>query len=160
MMTIPMADEIRVPTVPVEVRLTLCDGQTLAATVHLGSSSPFHEGSETLDEFFNADDRLFLPVHETGGKPMLVGRRAIVAALAPPESPLLSRLPGRVAENIYFLRLHLETGGVVEGTLLANLPSEHSRVSDAFNQADEFVPIEGPDFVALVCKNRVTRIEF
>jgi len=159
MMTKPMTDDIRVPTVPVLVDFALSDGASLSATIHLSNNSSFHDGSETLDEFFNAE-RLFLPVHETGGRPMLVGRRAIVAAMAPPEAPLLSRLPGRVPENIYFVKVHLETGGVVEGTLLANLPSEHSRVSDAFNQGEEFVPIEGPDFVALVCKNRVTRIEF
>jgi hypothetical protein len=153
-----MADDIRVPTVPVEVEFTLSDGETLPATIHLANDSSFHEGSETLDEFFNAD-RLFLPVHGAGGKPMLVGRRAIVAAKAPPAAPLLSRLPGRVPEAIYFLKVHLETGGVLEGTLLTNLRMGHSRVSDAFNEADEFVPIEGSDFVAFVCKNRVTRIE-
>ncbi len=153
-----MADDIRVPTVPVSIEFILSDGATLEATIHLSSMSSFHDGSETLDEFFNAA-RLFLPVHGAGGKPMLVGRRAIVAAKASPAAPLLSRLPGRVPEVIYFLKLHLETGGVVEGTLLANLPAVHSRVSDAFNQADEFVPIEGADFVAFVCKDRVTRIE-
>ena len=120
--------------------------------------SPFHDGSETLDEFFNAP-RLFLPVHGEDGRPALVGRQAIVAAKAPRSAPLISRLPGRVPEAIYFLKLHLETGQILEGTLLASLPSVSSRVSDAFNQSEEFVPIEGAEWVAFARKERITRIE-
>jgi hypothetical protein len=152
-------DDIRVPTVPVEIEFLLSDGASFRATIHLSSLSPFHDGSETLDEFFNAP-RLFLPVHGADGKPILIGRRAIVTAKAPSSSPLQSRLPDRVPEAIYFLKVYLETGGVIEGTLMANLPTVSSRVSDAFNQAEEFVPMEGADFVVFVCKDRVTRIQF
>jgi len=151
-------DDIRVPTVPVEVEFLLSDGARLSATIHLSSTSPFHDGAETLDEFFNAR-RLFLPVHATDGKPFLVGRGAIVTATAPPSAPLVSRLPGRVPGAIYFLKLHLETGDLAEGTLLASLPSQSSRVSDAFNQEEEFVPIESGDAVVFVRKDRIARIE-
>ena len=153
-----MADDIRVPTVPVQVDLLLADGGTLGVTIHLSSSSPFHEGSETLDEFFNAP-RSFLPVRDSRGLTQLVGRRAIVTATAPASAPLLSRLPGRVPEAIFFLKLHLETGTVIEGTLLTSLPTATSRVSDAFNQAEEFLPVEIADAVAFVRKDRVVRAE-
>ena len=151
-------DDIRVPTVPVAVEFLLSDGARLAATIHLSSTSPFHDGAETLDEFFNAR-RLFLPVH-SAGKPVLVGRGAIVTASAPPGAPLVSRLPGRVPGAIYFLRLHLENGEIAEGTLLASLRTESSRVSDAFNQEEEFVPIEGAESVMFVRKDRIAWIEF
>jgi len=151
-------DDIRVPTVPVEVGFLLCDGARLSATIHLSSTSPFHDGAETLDEFFNAGRR-FLPVHGRDGRPMLVGRGAIVTATAPPSAPLLSRLPGRVPGAIYFVKIYLETGDAVEGTVLASLPSESSRVSDAFNQEEEFVPLEGEESVVFVRKDRIARIE-
>ena len=153
-----MADDVRVPTVPVDVEFLLADGATLRATIHLSSMSPFHDGSETLDEFFNAHRR-FLPVHDAGGKPQLVGRGAIVSATASVSAPLLSRLPGRVPEAIFFLKLHLDTGTVIEGTLLANLPSASSRLSDAFNQAEEFLTVESSDSVAFVRKDRIVRAE-
>jgi len=152
------SDDIRVPTVLVAVEFLLSDGARLAATIHLSSTSPFHEGAETLDEFFNAP-RLFFPVL-AAGKTVLVGRRSIVAATAPSSAPLVSRLPGRVPGAIYFLRLHLENGDVAEGTLLASLRTESSRVSDALNQAEEFVPIEAADAVTFVRKDRIARIEF
>jgi hypothetical protein len=151
-------DEIRVPTVPVAVEFLLSDGARISATIHLSSTSPFHDGAETLDEFFNAP-RLFLPVR-SGGSTILVGRAAIVTVSAPPSAPLVSRLPGRVPGAIYFVRLHLENGDVAEGTLLATLRTESSRVSDAFNQGEEFVPIEVPEFVVFVRKDRIARIEF
>ena len=153
-----MPDDIRVPTVPVSVEFLLSDGARLTATIHLSSTSPFHEGAETLDEFFNAR-RLFLPVHAADGRLVLVGRGAIVTAAAPPSAPLVSRLPGRVPGAIYFLRLHLENGEVAEGTLLASLPPESSRVSDALNQEEEFLPIESTETVTFVRKDRIARIE-
>jgi hypothetical protein len=152
-------EDIRVPTVPVGVRFLLTDGASVAATIHLSSTSPFHDGAETLDEFFNAR-RLFLPVHGSDGRPLLVGRAAIVTATAPASAPLVSRLPGRVPGAIYFVKLHLENGAVAEGTLLASLPPESSRVSDAFNQEEEFVPIEAEESVVFVRKGRIARIEF
>lgn len=153
-----MPDDIRVPTVPVEVDLLLSDGAAPRVTIHLSSSSAFHDGSETLDEFFNAPRR-FIPVHESGGRTILVGRRAIVSATAPASAPLLSRLPGRVPEAIFFLKLHLETGAILEGTLLANLPTAAARVSDAFNMAEEFLPLESSDAVTFVRKDRIVRAE-
>ncbi len=42
-------DDIRVPMVPVAVEFLLSDGARLAGTIHLSSTSPFHEGAETLD---------------------------------------------------------------------------------------------------------------
>jgi len=153
-----MADDVRVPTVPVDVELLLADGATIRATIHLSSASSFHDGSETLDEFFNASRR-FLPVRGADGKTQLVGRGTIVSATAPASAPLLSRLPGRVPEAIFFLKLHLETGAVLEGTLLASLPTVMSRVSDAFNQPEEFLPIESADSVAFVRKDRIVRAE-
>ena len=153
-----MADDIRVPTVPVDIDLLLADGTATRVTIHLSSSSPFHDGSETLDEFFNAPRR-FIPVHESGGRALLVGRNAIVSATAAASVPLLTRLPGRVPEAIFFLKLHLETGTVVEGTLLANLPPASSRLSDAFNQAEEFLPVESADTVTFVRKDRIVQAE-
>jgi len=153
-----MPDDIRVPTVPVEVDLLMADGAAAHVTIHLSSSSPFHEGSETLDEFFNAP-RGFLPVRDPSGRTQLVGRRAIVSATASASAPLLSRLPGRVPEAIFFLKLHLETGAMIEGTLLASLPKATSRISDAFNMPEEFLPIESEDTVAFVRKDRIVRAE-
>jgi hypothetical protein len=145
--------------VPVDVEFLLSDGARLTATIHLSSTSPFHDGAETLDEFFNASRR-FLPVHAADGRPVFVGRRAIVTAAAPPAAPLVSRLPGRVPGAVYFLRIHLENGAIAEGALLASLPPESSRVSDALNQEEEFLPIESTEAVVFVRKDRIARIEF
>jgi len=153
-----MPDDIRVPTVPVDVDLLLSDGTAARVTIHLSSSSPFHDGSETLDEFFDAP-RGFLPVRDSDGRTQLIGRHAIVTATAPASAPLLSRLPGRVLDTIFFLKLHLDTGEVLEGTLVANLPTAAARVSDAFNMVEEFLPLESSDTVTFVRKDRIVRAE-
>ncbi len=150
-------DEIRVPILPLEVDFTVSDGSRLEGTVFLAPNSPRHDGPETLDEFLNAA-RSFLPVR-SGGSFLLLGSDSILVAKASPEAPLLSRLPGHVIANVYVVRVYLENGACVEGALSSNLPAGSSRVSDAFNQAGRFVPIESSDAVYLVRKDRVTRIE-
>jgi len=150
-------DEIRVPILPLEVDFTVSDGSRLETTIFLAPNSPRHDGPETLDEFLNAA-RSFLPVR-SGGSFLLLGSDAILVAKASPQAPLLSRLPGHVIANVYVVRVYLENGTCVAGALSSNLPPESSRVSDAFNQAGRFVPIECSDAVYLVRTDRVTRIE-
>jgi hypothetical protein len=150
-------EELQVPIAPYEVEFTISDGSRLEGTIFLSLNSPLHDGPETLDEFFNSS-RSFLPVRSAGAF-LLLGADSILLAKAPAEAPLLSRLPGRVVANVYLVRLRLDNGIELEGTLSSNLPPELSRASDAFNQPGNFLPIESSEAVYLVRKDRVTRVE-
>ena len=153
------SDDIRVPTLPLEVSIALADGRREDVTLFLSSTSPFHEGPETLDEFLE-EHRRFIAVRPRDGKSFLLGIDGILYLSAPSSAPILSRLPGRVSSTINLVRVRLEEGDEIEGTLLANLPADLSRVSDAFNQPEAFIPIESGDRVVYVKKSRVTRVEF
>jgi hypothetical protein len=152
-------DDIRIPTLPVEVAVRTSRGDSRRVTIFLSRTSSFHEGPETLDEFLNAP-RPFLPAQSADGLSYLVGREAVVCVSASSSAPVLSKMPGRVASSIHFVRLLLEDGTEVEGTMAANLPLAHSRVSDAFNQADTFVPIESADLVIYVRRSKIAEVRF
>ena len=153
------SDDIRVPTLPLEVSIALADGRREEATLFLSNTSSFHEGPETLDEFLE-EGRRFIAVRPREGKSYLLGIDGILYVSAPSSAPILSRLPGRVSSSINFVRVRMEGGEEIEGALLANLPAEASRVSDAFNQRESFIPVESGDRVVYVRKSRVTRVEF
>ena len=70
------ADQIRVPTVPVEAVILLADGARQEVCVFLANASPFHEGPETLDEFLNSA-RPFLPARAADGRAHLIGTHGI-----------------------------------------------------------------------------------
>ena len=153
------ADQIRVPTVPVEAVILLADGARQEVCVFLANASPFHEGPETLDEFLNSA-RPFLPARAADGRAHLIGTHGILTVSVDPKVPMLSRLPGRVVSTIDFVTLHLRDGSRLEGTLLANLPSDLARVSDAFNAEGAFIPIETGGRVSYVQKTYIAWIEF
>src|SRR5690349_15309960 len=150
-------EEMRVPIAPIEVEFTVSDGSVFEGTIFLSLNSPLHDGPETLDEFFNSP-RSFLPVRAKTGF-LLLGADSILMARADAGTPLLSRLPGRAVGSVFLVRLRLENGAEVEGTLASNLPPELSRASDAFNHSETFLPIETSEAVFLVRKDRVTRVE-
>lgn len=153
------SEDIRVPTVAVEVSITLADGRCEEVTVFLSSTSSFHDGPETLDEFLESR-RKFFAVKPREGRAYLMGIDGIVSLAASASAPILSRLPGRVSSSINFVRVRVEDGSEIEGTLLANLPPDLSRVSDVFNQPEGFIPIEAGERIVYVRKARVTRVEF
>jgi hypothetical protein len=153
------SDDIRVPTLSLEVSIALTDGRREEVTIFLSSASSFHDGPETLDEFLE-EGRRFIAVRPREGKSYLLGIEGILYVSAPSSAPILSRLPGRVSSSINFVRVKMEGGEEIEGTLLANLPAEASRVSDAFNQPESFIPVESGECVVYVRKSRVTRVDF
>ena len=151
-------EEIHLPTFPVAVDLLLADGVRLPATVFLSATSPHHDGPETLEEFFE-QSRPFLPARASDGRAFLVGVGTILAVFAPADSPLRSRLAGRSPSSINLIKVRLEDGSEIEGTLLSSPPSARSRLSDVFNQPGGFIPLEHSGGIVFLNKSRLATVE-
>lgn len=149
------SETYRLPTAPIEVKLTLSGGRTEEAVFFLSPLSDSHSGPETLDEFLNKDRAFLAARSKESGRNFLVNRLAIVSVEASADAPLLSRREEIVATAIDLVRLELTAGAPLEGTLLVVGPPESSRVSDFFNLKETFVPLEMGERVVFVNKEHV-----
>jgi hypothetical protein len=155
-----VTESYRVPTLSVDVTLLLSDGRREEVSLFLSTLSPHHPGSETLDEFFNAE-RQFLPVRSrTRDRSFLVNRDEVLLAEVPSDAPALFRTEGWVSSSVDFVRLELESGVAVEGTLAMALPSETPRISDFFNLKESFLVVELGDKMVYANKRRIISVAF
>ncbi len=152
------SETYRVPTTPVEVKLTLCDGRSEETVFFLATSSQMHHGPESLEEFLN-EDRAFIAARSlSSDRHILVNRQAIVVVEAAAEVLRPGRIEDAVASSIDLLRVETSAGLVVEGTLLLVAPPTHARISDFFNLNDAFLPLEIGERVLFVNKHHVIAV--
>ena len=140
----------RTPTRPLDVRISIEGGRTEEVTLYLALVSETHAGAETLDEALNRD-RDFIPVRsKESGETYLVRRGALRSVTVGDGEPdVLPHEESPVCVDL--VRLELEGGESLEGTLATVLPPDKPRLSDYFNTRESmFVPLaveEGVTFV-------------
>lgn len=150
----------RIPTRAVDVELSIAGGRTEEVTLYLSTLSKTHAGPETVEETLNRG-RDFLPVRirETD-QTVLVRRGAILTVtvgndegdVAPPEETLAS---------VDLVRLELDGGETIEGTLATVSPSERPRLSDYFNFSKvKFVPLAVDEGVIYVNREFIAIVRF
>lgn len=140
----------RTPTRPVDVELGIAGGRSEPVTLYLSPMSETRAGPETLEEALNRE-RDFLPVRARESDQMfLVRRRAIrTVTIADDEPDVLPWDEGLASVDL--VRLELDGGEIIEGTLATVLPPDRPRLSDFFNfDKSTFIPLavdEGVTFV-------------
>ncbi len=150
------SSDYRLPTHPVDAKLVLSDGREEQVTLFLRPAAPTHSGPESLDEFLNGSRR-FLPVKsQDSGQSFLVQRDSIQRVEVDENAPVLSHMSSELATSIDLVRIEMTDALVVEGTLTSFLPPEKNRISDFFNMAETFIPIEVEEGVTYVNKSYVT----
>lgn len=146
----------RTPTRPVDVELVLERGRSLPVTLFLSELAETHSGPETMAETLNRN-RAFLPARARGeGETCLVRRSAIRMVLVPLE------VADRVgveegADYVDFVRVELESGESLSGTIKTVLPPDKARLSDYFNYTDsQFLAIAVESGVAYVNRDFIS----
>jgi hypothetical protein len=155
-----MPDPYRVPTRPVDARLVLQEGPAEDVTLFLPTVSKTHSGPETMDEFVNSDRRFFPVKSRDSGRSFLVSRNAILMLEVGTDAPMLFKMEGQIASSVELVRLELDSGLAVEGSVRVITPPEKARLSDFFNQEDKFVPVETAERVTYVNKDHVVCVRF
>jgi len=140
----------RTPTRAVDVRISLVGGRCEEVTLYLALLAETHAGPETLDEALNRD-RDFIPVSSKEMEHAFLVRRGAVRTVSIPDGhpEILHHEESPTCVDI--VRLELEGGETLEGTLATVLPPERPRLSDYFNSGEtKFIPLaveEGVTFV-------------
>ena len=146
----------RTPTRAVDVELSITGGRTEKVTLYLSTVSETHAGAETVDEALNRG-RDFLPVcaRETG-QTFLVRRSAIrTVTIGDDKGDVLPHEESLASVDL--VRLELDGGELIEGTLATVLPPERPRLSDYFNLSKvTFVPLAVDEGVIYVNRDFIS----
>ncbi len=148
--------EFRVPVHPVKARLLLGGGRSEDVTLFLGAQSRTRRGPESLDEFLN-HPRMFLPVTSCAkGESVLINRLSILGVEVSADAPVLFRMEEIPAVHFDLVRIEMEDGNSLEGTLPSIVPSNKPRLSDYFNSESQcFIPLEVGGGVTYLNKHRL-----
>jgi hypothetical protein len=145
------SDQLRVPTLPVQVALVLVGGRRETVMLYLSAGSPTHDGPETLQEFLNRSGA-FLPVRLASGDSAMIARDALLEVVAARDS---APSTGTGIPNVDIVRVQLREGPEIEGVVRHVDPGAASRLSDHFNHAERFFAVESGDEIHFVNKHHV-----
>jgi hypothetical protein len=141
------------PTLERPVVIVLAGGEEARVTLYLASLSSRHAGPETLEEFLNAPAR-FVAVRYPNGGHALVRRDAVLLVRAAAESRSavddLASLP-----SIDLVHVRLDGGAELDGVLQRVDSAPRTRLSDYFNDAPRFFPLEVSGGLVYVNKDHV-----
>jgi len=150
----------RTPTRAVDVELSITGSRVEEVTLYLSTLSETHAGPETVDEALNRV-RDFLPVRirETD-QTVLVFRGAIrTVTVGDDEGDVLPHEESLASVDL--VRLELDGGETIEGTLATVLPPERPRLSDYFNFSKaKFVPLAVDEGVIFVNRDFISIVRF
>lgn len=146
-------EELRVPTIPVEVTLILQHPNREDVTLYLAPGAKRHEGPESLIELLNRAGP-FIPCKLSSGESAMASRDAIRCVIAAPDAGVYEE-PGVPALDM--VRVQIRDFQEIEG-VVRHVDPEDRRLSDHFNNADRFFAIASGGSVYYVNKQHVVFI--
>lgn len=150
----------RTPTRAVEAELSITGGRTEEVTLFLSTLSETHDGPETMEEALN-HDRDFVPVRARDTEQTFLVRRSAIrtVTIGDDEPEVIAHEQSLAAVDL--VRLELDGGEMIEGTLATVSPPEKSRLSDFFNYSKAmFVPVAVDDGVTYVNRNSISIVSW
>jgi hypothetical protein len=148
----------KIPKWRTRVDVQMPNGQVFAVAVYLSENATDHTGPERLSELLNRSQD-FIPAFDLErDQTLFLCRRnlSVVRALLDIEADPDEQhtLPEEVS-----IRVVVQGGRDVEGTLTYVRPDGRDRVIDFLNEPPMFFPVLEKDRVALVNKQHVIRVE-
>ena len=146
----------RTPTRAVDAQLTIGGGRREAVTLYLSTLSQTHDGPEMMEETLNRP-RAFVPVRSRETEQtFLVRRSAIRMVEVGSDDPDVTRSEASPS-FVDLVRIQLDGGEEVEGTLTTILPPDKARLSDFFNTTDTlFIALAVEDGVIYVNRDYIS----
>lgn len=165
-----MPERYQVPKNEASGRAVLADGTTADLKLYLSDRAEHHAGRERPSDLLNGEEP-FVPVDLSGTGFVLLHRAAVLlltVRLADEQvedladgAELLQEEDASLpdgAERVD-VRVALEEGTTVDGTMTYLMPPGERRLQDFLNQSPRFVPLRQDDRIHLVNTERVVRVD-
>jgi len=158
-----VSDEYRVPKNQVSARVVLPHRPEEQLTLFLGERAERHSGPERPSDLLNGDSR-FIPVEFSESGFALLRRASVLLMVVRPADELLSDdgredptgpESGGSGARRRGVRLVMDDGTEVGGTVEYVMPPGESRLQDFLNEADAFIRVRDGDRVQLVNTARI-----
>jgi hypothetical protein len=150
------AGEFKVPTVALSAEAVLADGRRFRGRIFLPTAAHDHAGSMRAEEWMNEAADFFPFLHDDASSPVLLNKREVVALSVPASADRDTTLEGMPLPQ---RRLALECGARrFEGTIVIDMPENHSRVVDYLNRPGAFLTLRDGERHHLIAKARITRV--
>jgi hypothetical protein len=149
-------DDLRVPTVPLEVEVRYFDERPMSGRIFLPANAQRHDGPMRPDEWINQSNPFF-PFLENGTvRPVILNKRYVVVLSATKWEDEAERIEEiGVARKVLVECGKLRLAGVVH----VNMPEEQSRLLDWVNRPEHFLLLREGQLWHIVQKNRITSLQ-
>jgi len=149
--------DLRVPTIALPAEVLTVDGRSVAGRIFVPAAAHTHDGAMRAEEWMNEPGEFFPFLPDDSGEPVLLNRQEILVLTVPAHADAGGVLEGAPMPERSVV---IECGGRrLGGTLLIDMPEEHSRVLDYLNRPGRFVTLRDGVRHHLVQKNRITRVQ-
>lgn len=162
-----MTEEYRVPRPSVSATVAVEGGAPRTVRLYLRDRSETHAGPDRPLDLLNGSRR-FLPVEDPDEGFTLLRRASILVLSVPADAEragepgdaedLAARDPEMAGACRREVRVRMEGGTEVQGTVVYVLPEGERRLQDYFNRCPDFVRLWDGDTVRLVNARRILRI--
>lgn len=149
--------ELRVPTVPVLAELLCADGRRFHGRIFLPSAASTHSGATRAAEWMNEPSRFFPFLPDGSSAPVLMNKREILVLSVEATADAGDAADEETGSPIRQVAIEAESERL-DGSLLIEMPENHTRVLDYLNSSEMFVALRAGHQHHLVQKERITRV--
>lgn len=163
-----MPERYQVPKYEVPARVVLADGTEAELSLYVSERAEHHAGRERPSDLLNGDEAFF-PARLSDEGFVLVRRTSVLVMtvrledeLVPGASDgadLLRDEPEVEGVERHDVRVVMDQGTVVEGTVTYLMPPGERRLQDFLNQASRFMTVKDGGRLQLVNASRIARVE-
>jgi hypothetical protein len=149
--------DLRVPTIALPAEVVTVDGRTAKGRIFVPAAAYRHAGAMRAEEWMNEDVDFFPFLPDSSQEPELLNRHEILVLTVPAHADAGAEAEGtRLPERSVVVDLR---GRRLSGTLVIDMPEEHSRVLDYLNRPGRFLTLRDGLKHHLIQKDRITRVQ-
>lgn len=165
-----MTEPYEVPKHEINAELILPGVEPRRIRLFLAERAERHSGRERPSDLLTVSEASFFAIREPEGDVALVRRDAVVVLSVPASAEagperVLQPAGGEADASsdvalVETVRVQMEDGREVEGTIREMMPTGERRILDYLNRADPFVPLRDGDTIRFVNRARISCVTF
>lgn len=142
--------------VVLQAEVECADGRKFVGRIFIPAASPKHSGPTRSEEWMNEGSWFFPFLPDNAEAPVLLNKREVLV-LTVPAAASFGEIPEGADNPVRRVAVEAEERRL-EGTLIIDMPENHSRVLDYLNRPETFLTLRDGDVHHLIQKERITRV--